>query len=148
MHPKELKMMRRSLAGWTQPQWTNDYYEKNDPMMMRKRLAGLNLNDPIWPIEFSPLNRLGWNSNTQSGSPADSLKPENCAENVKTEKTTEQINGRVFIVHNYKLKRNNKDEVRKITNRKGGMWPNLMSFEITQTLNGAEDKGQKTKLVS
>ena len=85
MHPKELMTMRKSLAGWTQPQWTNDYYEKNDPMMMRKSLAGLNLNDPIWPIEFSPLNRLGWNSNTQSGSPADSLKPENCAESVKTE---------------------------------------------------------------
>ena len=84
--PQGIDDDEKSLAGWTRPQWTNAYYENNDPMMMRKSLAGLNLNDPIWPIEFSLLNRLGWNSNTQSGSPADSLKPENCAENVKTEK--------------------------------------------------------------
>ena len=44
--------------------------------MMGEGLTGLYLNDPIWAIELSLLSQLSRNSNTQSGSSEDKLKPE------------------------------------------------------------------------
>ena len=52
--------------------------------MMGESLTGLHLNDPIWAIELSLLSQLSRNSNTQSGSSEDILKPEKSLKNVQS----------------------------------------------------------------